>query len=411
MTRVMTVFWYELRRNFLRKGYLFGTFGLPLILIGLIFVGQILMAPSDEEGSGLDAFDFEAIQTAGLVDEAQLFDTIPESLASVLSFYDDEASAREALQNDEIDVFYVVASDYETSREVTIHLPALALSLLNTQPVEQLIYETLLGDVERTSIDRLRIGTTVNEFNLQRDADAAQDEDADFIMIYAFTITFFLGIFLTNNYLLQSVIEEKENHVVEILLATIRPVYLLRGKILAMSVLGLLQIIVLVSALLFGLILAQSLPAFQTATALLNISIPWEKLPLMLIYFVLGYLFFGGGFAAIGALSNSMREGPQYAAILTLPAVIPFYFITLFLETPNATIPVIFSMIPITSPVAMIMRLSITTVPILEIVLSIVFMVLGVLFMVWVAGRIFRVQTLLAGQTPKLREIPSLIFR
>lgn len=291
-----------------------------------------------------------------------------------------------------------------------MHLPRLALNLLTTQPVEQLVYETLAGDIDSTTIGRLRAGTTINQFNLQRNGDSARDEDADFLMIYAFTITFLLGVFFTNNYLLQSVVEEKENHIVEILLSSVSPSALLRGKVLAMSLLGLLQIAVFIVGLFLTLMLTQSLPAFETVTSLLNIRIPFEQLPIILLYFLLGYLFFAGFYAGIGAISNSMREAPQYAALLTLPAVLPFYFITAFMEAPNSTIPTVLSIIPVTAPIAMIMRLSMTTVPLIELAVSLGLLALSVWFAMWAAGRIFRVQTLLSGNAPRLRDIPRLLW-
>lgn len=410
MNAVWTVFGYELKRNFLRKGYLFGTFGIPLLLLLGVLGYQVLSNPADTEIDPLAGFDFRGIQRAGVVDEAGVLTPIPRNLESVLLPYASEAEAREAMQMGFVDVFYVIDADYMATREVLLHLPRLALNLLTTQPVEQLVYETLAGDIDSTTIGRLRAGTTINQFNLQRNGDSARDEDADFLMIYAFTITFLLGVFFTNNYLLQSVVEEKENHIVEILLSSVSPSALLRGKVLAMSLLGLLQIAVFIVGLFLTLMLTQSLPAFETVTSLLNIRIPFEQLPIILLYFLLGYLFFAGFYAGIGAISNSMREAPQYAALLTLPAVLPFYFITAFMEAPNSTIPTVLSIIPVTAPIAMIMRLSMTTVPLIELAVSLGLLALSVWFAMWAAGRIFRVQTLLSGNAPRLRDIPRLLW-
>lgn len=406
------IFLYELRRNFLRKGYLFTTFGVPLLLFVVMFGYNALNSqqePASMEETMSQIFDFQAIRRAGFVDQAQIIPEIPTSMQGRMVQYPDAASALAALQAREIDVYYVIAEDYLETGDIEVHMPVLSLSLVNTAPIEQLIYTTLGGNLDMTLLARLRTPLTFSEYNLTRSVDGG-NRDSDFLMVYIFTITFVLGIFLTNGYLMQSVIEEKENRLVEILITSVRPGDLLAGKILAMGILGMLQIAVWIGAIVLALQIAMTLPALQALTILANIQIPTDMLPLMFIYFVLGYLFFAAVYGGIGALSNSMREGPQYAVIFTLPAVIPFYMFAIFLEQPNSTLPVILSMIPITAPISMMIRLSVTVVPAIEVAISLVLLGLAVAGSFWMAGRLFRVQTLLSGQTPKLRDIPKLLF-
>jgi ABC-2 type transport system permease protein len=142
---------------------------------------------------------------------------------------------------------------------------------------------------------------------------------------------------------------------------------------------------------------------------LANIKLPLEIIPLLLVYFVLSYFLFAALYSIIGAMSNSLREGPQYAVIFTIPAALPLYFISVFITTPDAALPVIMSIIPITAPLAMTQRLVISTVPFWQIAVSLVLLALSVIVVMWMAGRLFRVQVLLAGQLPKLRELPRLL--
>jgi len=130
---------------------------------------------------------------------------------------------------------------------------------------------------------------------------------------------------------------------------------------------------------------------------------------MLLIYFVLGYLMFAGLYGMISAISNSMKEGPQYAVIFTLPAALPLYFLGLFLEQPDSTLPMILSLFPLTSPLAMPQRLIISSVPGWQIALSLILLLLAVVGAIWLAARTFRVQTLLAGNPPRLRDLARLI--
>jgi ABC-2 type transport system permease protein len=211
---------------------------------------------------------------------------------------------------------------------------------------------------------------------------------------------------------MQSVIEEKETRLIEILISTMRPMQLLAGKIMAMGLLGLVQMIVWVGGIYMVVRLIggeNAMTTFDMMAAIADIQLPLDILPLLLVYYILAYLLFASLYAIIGAISNSMREGPQYAVIFTIPAVIPLYFLSIFATNPNAPLPTILSLIPITAPLAMTQRLVITEVPSWQIALSLGLLLLSVVFTMWAAGRVFRVQTLLAGQVPKLRDLPKLI--
>ena len=131
-------------------------------------------------------------------------------------------------------------------------------------------------------------------------------------------------------------------------------------------------------------------------------------LALLLAYFLLLYFFMAAGFGAVGALSQSMQEGPQFTVVFVLPAMVPLWFTSVFATDPDGSLAVALSVLPIVSPLAMVQRLAITEVPALEIVLSLALMCAAVLAMFWLAGRLFRFHTLLAGRLPRLREIPQL---
>lgn len=413
MNKLFEVFRFELKRNIQRKGYLFATFGLPILFFVAAFgynaISGFVEDQTDQEAVQ-ELFDFDGIERAGYVDLSGSFEQVPEAMQDRLLRYEDEETAGTALAAGEVDVYYVIAEDYLETGNVTLHAPGLAISLLNTAPIEQLVYSTLIEQPDRLLLQRLRSESSFQEFNLARaEGETQQNRDSDFLMLYVFAIMFLLGLFLTNGYLMQTVIDEKENRLIEILIASIRPWQLLGGKIFALGLLGMVQILVWAGAIILLLQTVRSLPAFASVSALININVPVDRLPVMFAYFVLGYLFFASLYGAVGALSRSMREGPQFAVIFTLPAALPYYFFAVFIEQPNSTLPVFMSMFPLTSPISMMMRLSVTNVPLGEVLLSLGLLALSVIAAMWVAARLFRVNTLLSGQVPKLSDIPRLI--
>lgn len=410
MKQAWTVFSYELRRNFTRKGFLFTTFGIPIIAFVLLWGYNVFTTLRVPEEAPLDEFDFGPIQMAGFVDLSGAFADFDPSANPQLRAYADESAAQDALKSGEIDVYYVFAPDYIETGIVTAYLPRVSVGKLTSinGPIEQLVYGTLGRDLPLESVLRLRQPPIIEEFNLERADNAAQDDDADFFIVYLFVILFFTAVLTTNGYLMQSVIEEKETRLIEILVSSVRPSQLLLGKVLAMWLLGLLQLFVWVLAVIMLFRVAVELPAFAEsifATA----QLPWATMPFIAIYFLLAYLLVAGAFSAVGALSNSMREGPQYVAIFMIPLFLPYYFAPAFITNPNEGLAQFLSIFPLTSPLSMTMRLALGPVPMAELGLSLVLLALLVVAVIWLSGRLFRFQTLLAGQVPKLRDLPYLL--
>jgi ABC-2 type transport system permease protein len=134
-----------------------------------------------------------------------------------------------------------------------------------------------------------------------------------------------------------------------------------------------------------------------------------QTLVVFAVYFVLGFLLFGSLMAGIGALSTTVRDSQNLVTIVTLPAAVPFFFLTVFVEEPNGRLAVALSLFPLTGPLSMVMRIAVTDVPLVQIALGLVLQVLAVIFAIWLAGRLFRVNTLLMGNMPKLRDLPRLV--
>lgn len=418
MGHILQVFRYELRRNFRRRTYLFTTFGLPILAFVLYFGWQLIITvqeanaasqpPPAENAETSDDF-LQGITKAGYVDLSnELRD--PGALGEVLVAYADEEAALAALNAREIDVYYVIAADYLATGDVTLVMPRLNLSQTDSTLLRRALLRNLSSDMDSDLYLRLIDPANFREINLERDAtgQTESDFDTDFAVVYIFSLLLLMGVFFTNGYLMQTVIEEKETRLIEILISTMRPTHLLAGKILALGLLGLLQILVWLAAVILFARLAAS-GAVEALAAFANLSLAPDQIILLLIYFVLGYLFFAAAYGMVGAISTSMQDGPQYAVIFTLPAAIPFYFLALIIRQPNDPLAVALSLFPPSAPLTMAMRLSITQVPAVEIILSIALLVVTVAGMIWLAGRLFRMQNPLAGQAPKLRDLPKLL--
>lgn len=407
------VFMYELKQNIRRKGFLFTLFGVPVIGLAILFF--IMQTTGGEPFSGLEdvEFDMMEIQIAGYVDKTGAFESPGSLAADNLRRFETTDAAREALDAGEVDVFFVIPPDYFDIAEIEFFAPTFSLVLITRTPMIQLFYsqvlenglsmETLNRVATPMSFERLQISLE-EAANGENDL-AANNEAQQLTLVNVVGLLLVFTLFSTNGYLMQSVIEEKSSRLIELLIAAVRPTQLLVGKILALGVLGLLVVAVYVAALIFGVIMTA-----DTGIFLDGLSVPTQLWFVGVIYYLLGYLLYSAIFGAIGAISTTLSEGSSVLSVFIIIVILPYIFTSQFVSDPNGLLAVGFSVFPLTAPIAMIMRASITDVAIFEHVIVITILSASTLGMLWAAGRLFRVQTLLSGKMPGPRELPRLIF-
>ncbi len=450
MTHWFDVFRYELGRQFRSKAYLFFTFVIPLLALGAFYGYQAITDGKDDKPSDtLDKVN-ESKKSIGYVDLTGLFPapesypvvncgpadaseteaflsdnplanissetlkriTSPYCLSGAVTSYGTVQAGQAALDGNTIDVLYVIEPDFVETGNVSVYVEKVSFEHMDTQSLIQdylnrsALYTVDPSDYKQLSL-RLRDPAVLTEVRINKAGEVeTQNENRSFALVYGFGLLMMLGIMWGGGYLMQSVVQEKESRIIEIMLSSVRPTALLAGKTLAMGALALLQIVTLVGTFIF--ILTQAGKLFDQ---LGHVDVEPAKLALMIVYFVLGFLFFGGLMATIGALSTSMRESQNFVVFVTLPAAIPFFFLSVFIDEPNGTLATVLSMIPFTSPLSMAMRIAVADVPVGQVALSLVLLVLGVMGAIWLAGRMFRVNTLLAGTMPRLRDLPRLMVK
>lgn len=414
MTNWLTVFRFELLYQLRRKSFLLFTFGVPLLMAGVVLgftLYQNLRDSAEEESQDPLAFDLADENPIGYLDLSGLFPP-PEAdspFAPLITAYDDFESGEAALKAEMINSLYVIEENYLATGEVTQWLNRFSFNAFSDELFLAYLLNNLAEDTSPELMFRLRAPIIqVTEQRIGADGVEAQSTNPmlNFWLVYVFALVMLFSTMASSSYLMQSVTNEKEDHTIEIILTSVRPFPLMLGKVLGAGVAGLLQIAVwLVTGLLLSRIAQQQFDQFS------DLEVTPTQIIIALIYFVLGFGFIGAIYASIGALVNNNREGSQLAGWIIFPILIPLFAITIIAENPNGTVAIVMSIFPITAPLAMIMRSVSTTVPLLELALSIIFTSALVVGALWMAGRLFRVTTLLSGSKPKLKDLPKLLLR
>ncbi len=226
-------------------------------------------------------------------------------------------------------------------------------------------------------------------------------------------------IVIYGNMVMRSVIEEKTNRIIEIIISSVKPFYLMLGKIIGTSLAGLLQFTIWI---VLGFILTNILGFFfnfsepQTVASAGSIDLPSlmqsiSELPLALmivsffLYFIGGYFLYSAIYAAIGAAVDNETDTQQFLLPILLPLVLGVYvgFVTVF-DNPHGSVATLFSIFPLTSPIVMLMRIPFG-VPWWQLVTSLILLFVSFVIVVWFAGKIYRVGILMYGKKPTYKEL------
>ena len=218
-------------------------------------------------------------------------------------------------------------------------------------------------------------------------------------MPYAVAFLFYMMIIITSSLLLGNISKEKENRVIEILLNSVTPTQLMTGKIIGLGLTSLFQVAILLVSGYFLVNLSGN--AFSLPS---GFELPPSILAWGILYFLLGYAVYASLMAGVGALAPNMREGSQLTIVVMLPLIIPLFFSSsVFMNDPNGAIATAISMFPLSTPVAMMSRLSAGGVPWWQPPLAAVLLVLTAVLVVRSVAGMFRAQTLLSGQPIKVK--------
>ncbi|MCS6846748.1 MAG: ABC transporter permease [Anaerolineae bacterium] len=396
MSKTWIVLKHEFRTIVSKPSFWFGIIGLPIIVGAMVIVIGLV--------SGVATAAVVAQRTGqpnlphGFVDYAGIIRQLDDGFEPFAG----EPEAERALQAGAIEAFYVIPADYVQSGEVRMVMKELDDSPLGprqrTDDFQRMLNRNLLDDEALwAQLDR-QVNITQSESVATVRTRTGPSFGGFSPLMYGVALLFFVVLMTASAYLMQSVTTEKENRVIEILMSSVTPTELLAGKILGLSLVGLIQLV-----LWFG----SAILAFTRLPFLSEVIGPISAVAVLLtaLFFVLGYFVYAGLLAGLGALMPGSREAAQYTFLLLLPLFVPIYLNTAIAAEPNGPLAVALSLIPFTSPLVMPMRLFGASVSPLEVAISLALLAGLVYLAINASGRAFRAQALLSGSKPTLKQV------
>lgn len=391
--KTLIVAGYEIRSTIRKKAFVFITIALPLLIVAAAFV--VLPIIPEIMGSLIGVVGGED-KGIGYVDS---FNFITPSEGFIK--YPNEEIARKALEEDNISYYFILSDSYFEKGNITLFTSGTIEFNEPWEEISLLLRTSLMNRWGYPEDQADRIIHPLYAEIVKVDEGGAIGGSAgplEFALPYGFAILLLLTIMMSSGYLMQAIGEEKENRTGELLLSSISADQLLRGKILGYGTLGVIQGGMYAVAGFLIITLSPVAPMFEGLqfSGILGAGI---------IYFLMGYALFASSIAATASISSSAKEAQQTSMLFTMMAVIPMALIALIVRDPSSALAVALTYIPYTSPFVMVMRMSLTTVPLFEIAISLAILA-GTIFLVSkLAGRIFRMGMLKYDRRASLKEI------
>jgi ABC-2 type transport system permease protein len=408
MTKALRVARWEFTTTITRRAYVFAVIAMPLFYGGMV----VLSALAGRSGSAsVGPLPIAVIDRAEIVDLASAVSNSEERpagarLMNPLVAYDSLDRALTALQARRIAAVFVIERDYVKTGSLTAYrrnsgIFAEATERRREGQLAETIRRGLLGRVVSGEILD-RAAAPMAEIKRLRVDDRGRTEAigqsagllGPFAGAFGVSMSLSMAIFFSAGFLQQAAVEDRQNRMIEILLSSVDPTELLAGKILGLTGAGLLQVGIYV-----GLVI---LPG---ATLLTLFEAPASRLALSVAYFGLGYLLYACLMAGIGMVGRTSQENAQLSAMWTLASASPLFFLVNIGTSPNGVLARIFSFVPMTSPVTMLLRLANRDVPVWDIVGSIAIDLLGIVTAFVAASKLFRIAALMYGQRATLPEL------
>ncbi len=443
--------WLIIKREYLtrvrKKSFIIMTLLTPILLAAFMIIPAWLVTISDSaetvmvlDESGLfadkleDKKDLKYVPLAGSLEQAKM--VYKETDYTALLYI----PAKFNITNPEGVVIY---SKKNTSIQTQVRLENAIEKEIENQ-------RFVASGMDRSTLEKMKANISLTAINISDEGEKDNSAIVTSIAGVAGAVIIYFFIFMYGVQIMRGVIEEKTSRIIEVIISSVKPFQLMMGKVIGIAAVGLTQFLLWI---VLSLIVVSGVQAAfgvkppptpieqmasgrnaaigeeidddaeaqaqddakaakmlsESMTAISNLNLPLI-LGCFLFYFLGGYLLYGSLFGAIGAAVDNETDTQQFMFPITIPLIISFIMsYTLVLKNPDGPVAFWMSIIPLTSPIVMMVRVPFG-VPAWELLLSMALLALGFIFTTWIASRIYRIGILMYGKKINYKELSKWLF-
>ncbi len=419
----------EFKERVAKKSFIVTTILMPVLMLALMVAPALIMSLSTPDERTLAVIDESGIVLPTLVEHQPDYLVLAPTAEPLDS----------ALRSDRYNGVLVIGADVAANPKATLYMhdaASVELEGLLTSQIGDAVRDYRLMSYNIDNIQQILDESEANvNLSTIRVDDEGEGESTSSFLSFGIGLfsTFILYMFLLmyGQMVMTSIIEEKSNRVLELVVSSVKPTQLMLGKILGVGLVAVVQIIIW--ALLLGAMSMVVMPmlvpdavmtqvnamnagTLDAASASVDIDMlqaisyfgsPAAILSLfgyLLLFLIGGFLFYASIFAAIGSAVDNIQDASQLQSFAVIPIILALIFSLTVAQEPNSTLAVWLSMIPFTSPMVMLCRIPFS-IPSWEIVTSLLILYISFVVMAWISGKIYRVGIFMYGKKPNIKDL------
>lgn len=405
-----------IKREFLsrikRKSFIFSTILIPVFFIGMMIIPSWIMSMSEPEQKNIAVIDNTGYISMALLDNGLMNMEITNQPLDSLK------------NREDLDAVLVIPADVienpANTKFYTFEAPSPQTEMFVSGLLASAIEKEKLDSYNIPDLDKIiaSVHTDVNMQTFRIDGENEQESSstASYIIGLILIMVLYMFIMMYGQMVMTSIIEEKNNRVLEIVVSSVRPTSLMLGKILGIGAVAVTQIVIW--AVLIGAFSFTVMPGLLTGAAgaggdaevsqlLSTVGDPGYLMGMfgmMALFLILGYLFYSAIYAAIGSAVDNIQDAGQLQMFALLPIIVGMLFSINILNDPGSTLAVTLSMIPFVSPEVMMARIPFG-VDVWQSILSIAILVVSTLIIVWISAKIYRIGIFMYGKKPTIKDL------
>lgn len=411
-SQLSTIISREYLERVKRKSFIISTILMPLFMVGLMLLPVIIAIFASPEEKKIAVIDRSGLIARTLQNDGEV------------RFVSTDATLADLTDDESYDGVLVIGADIvRNPADVSLYTREASSVKIETNITDQIKDRVESIRLREYNIENLgeilaavRADVKLQTFRLDAEEEASETSSMlSYFIGIIMSFMLYMFILLYGQMVMTSIIEEKNNRVLEIVVSSVKPSYLMLGKIIGIGLVALTQILIwAVIILSFTTWIMPSLTAgiagsgeteIMTALSVLGDGSYLLQLFVYLMLFLIGgYLFYSSIYAAIGSAVDNIQDASQLQTIAVLPIIIGMVLSPTVVNDPMSSFATWVSIIPFTSPMVMMARIPFG-IPVWEIILSIVLLYATFIFMIWLSAKIYRVGIFMYGKKPTLSEL------
>jgi len=408
--RIITLIKRELREKVMSRTFIFMTILMPLIMF--VSIGIQMLISGDEGKSTIalvtetqaltESFQKELLASDFMKQGNYTFSFYTQNREELKKFLDESKSS--LLEGTLTGIVYVPSSAMKNKKiEYYSKTPTnLTLSQKLEGPMNKVLIDNYFSNrsLSTEELDFARKGIDFNGFKITKEEKIEEAGFGNLILSYVFSFLLYISLIFSGQTLLQSVIEEKSNRIVEVILSSVSPKELMTGKILGSALTALLQMVIWLSPII--LIISTTLFVLP---AEITFSITMSHVLFLLANFALGLIVFLSLFGMMGSIFDNPQDAQSGMWPLLMLLIIPFLIAMSMMRNPNSPIANIAALLPFSSIMIMPVKMTLVEVPLWQLFACLAVNVATIFVVFPLAGKIYRVGILSTGKKPKWSEV------